>query len=363
MRQRSSLGADNELQGIRALLRRIIRVGTVSARHPDEGTVQVDFRDAGLDGTPSWDCPVLQPKTHVDKAYWMPDAGERVVVLSLPQGAERGLVVGAFYNAEDGVPVSDNDKAQITFEDGTVVFYDRSENEMRVDAVGEVNILCDGDVLVESEGTATVRGQGVGTRLMRHAIDWLDQQGVVSQRLDATAEGWPIYEKLGFGQQFTVTRWNGTAQPLTSLTESVENFDEHKIASLLELDRTCVGVDRGKLLRRLAQESDVTTRIVHGADRDELDGYLITRPGALARQIGPGFARTEAAGRALFMDALHRYRGQPVMLDVPDDNSVAKATVEEAGLSPARQFIRMVRGDPACEEIKQLWLSSGPEKG
>jgi len=210
---------------------------------------------------------------------------------------------------------------------------------------------------------STVRGQGVGTRLMRHAIDWLDQQGVVSQRLDATAEGRPIYEKLGFGQQFTVTRWKGTAQPLTSLTETVENFDEHKIASLLELDRTCVGVDRGKLLRRLAQESDVTARIVHGADRDELVGYLITRPGALARQIGPGVARTEAAGRALFMDALHRCRGQPVMLDVPDDNSVAKATVEEAGLSPARQFIRMGRGDPACEEIKQLWLSSGPEKG
>jgi phage baseplate assembly protein V len=155
----TQLSGQSEREAIQALLERVIRVGVVSARYPDDGAVQVDFRDAGPDGAPSWDCPVLQPKTHADKAYWMPDVGERVVVLSLPQGREQGLVVGAFYNEKDSVPVSSNDKAQITFEDGTAVFYDRSANELRVDAVGEINIFCDGDALVESTGTATVRGQ------------------------------------------------------------------------------------------------------------------------------------------------------------------------------------------------------------
>ena len=155
----TQLSGQPEREAIQALLERVIRVGVVSARYPDDGAVQVDFRDAGPDGAPSWDCPVLQPKTHADKAYWMPDVGERVVVLSLPQGREQGLVVGAFYNEKDSVPVSSNDKAQITFEDGTAVFYDRSENELRVEAVGEINIFCDGDALVESTSTATVRGQ------------------------------------------------------------------------------------------------------------------------------------------------------------------------------------------------------------
>jgi len=156
----TQLNSQPERKALQALLERVIRVGVVSARYPDEGSVQVDFRDAGPEGTPSWDCPVIQPKTHADKAYWMPDVGERVVVLSLPQGREQGLVVGAFYNEKDDVPVSSNDKAQITFDDGTVVFYDRSENELRVDASGEINIFCEGDALVETESKATVRSEG-----------------------------------------------------------------------------------------------------------------------------------------------------------------------------------------------------------
>jgi phage baseplate assembly protein V len=156
----NKLNNQPEREAIQALLERVIRVGVVSARYPDKGAVQVDFRDAGPEGTPSWDCPVIQPKTKADKAYWMPDIGERVVVLSLPQGREQGLVVGAFYNDVDDVPVSSNDKAQITFEDGTAVFYDRSANELRVDAVGEIKIFCKGDALVQTESTATIRSEG-----------------------------------------------------------------------------------------------------------------------------------------------------------------------------------------------------------
>src|SRR4051794_19050706 len=49
-------------------------------------------------------------------------------------------------------------------------------------------------VLVEP----ALRGRGVGTALMRHALDWLDQQGVQTIRLDATPLGEPVYRKLGF---------------------------------------------------------------------------------------------------------------------------------------------------------------------
>src|SRR5437867_1836352 len=49
-------------------------------------------------------------------------------------------------------------------------------------------------VLVDAEH----RRKGVGTALMRHALELLERQGVVSVRLDATALGQPLYEKLGF---------------------------------------------------------------------------------------------------------------------------------------------------------------------
>jgi len=159
----TELTSSSEQQALRALLERVIRIGNVSARYPKEGAVQIDFRDAGPEGTPSWRCPVLQPKTKADKAYWMPDKGERVVVLSLPQGKEQGLVVGAFYNDRDAVPVESNDKAQVTFEDGTVVLYDREKSLLKVDGKGKVTILCDDDATIETEGAATIDAAGDAT--------------------------------------------------------------------------------------------------------------------------------------------------------------------------------------------------------
>jgi len=152
-----------ERQALQALLQRIIRIGNVSARFPKEGAVQVEFRDAGPEGTPTWKCPVIQPKTKADKAYWMPDKGERVVVLSLPQGPEMGLVVGAFYNERDSVPAESNDKAQVTFQDGTVVFYDREESLLKVEAKGEVTITAEDNVNVETQGDVTVTTDGKAT--------------------------------------------------------------------------------------------------------------------------------------------------------------------------------------------------------
>src|ERR1700687_3445839 len=43
-----------------------------------------------------------------------------------------------------------------------------------------------------------VRGRGIGSALMRHALEYLDDRNVLTVRLDATPLGQPVYEKLGF---------------------------------------------------------------------------------------------------------------------------------------------------------------------
>lgn len=155
----SDLSSSSEQESLRALLQRIIRVGTVSARFPKEGAVQVDFRDLE---TPSWRCPVLVPKTSADKYYVMPDIGERVLVLSLPYGKERGLVVGAFYNDDDQVPAEaneSNDRTVIKFDDGTYVVYDRDQSLLDAKAVGDVTVQVQGNVTVTTDKKATVEAE------------------------------------------------------------------------------------------------------------------------------------------------------------------------------------------------------------
>lgn len=158
---------NKEQQDLRAILQRIIRVGTVTARYPAEAEVQVEFRDLE---TPSWRCPVLFPKTGDDKYYTMPDDGERVVVLSLPYGKERGLVIGAFYNDNDTVPseASDsNDRTVVQFEDGTAVIYDRDASTLEVKAAGDVTVDADKSVLIKgADGVDLDGGSGVTQSLL-----------------------------------------------------------------------------------------------------------------------------------------------------------------------------------------------------
>ena len=57
------------------------------------------------------------------------------------------------------------------------------------------------------------RRKGVATTLLKHALDFLDEQGVKTVRLDATAAGQPVYEKLGFVPEYPLTRYMGTVEP------------------------------------------------------------------------------------------------------------------------------------------------------
>jgi ribosomal protein S18 acetylase RimI-like enzyme len=52
-----------------------------------------------------------------------------------------------------------------------------------------------------------LRRQGLGTRLMRRSLEYLQSRGVGCIRLDATPAGRPVYEKLGFVAEWTLTRW------------------------------------------------------------------------------------------------------------------------------------------------------------
>src|SRR5882724_4627633 len=49
--------------------------------------------------------------------------------------------------------------------------------------------------------------RGIGTRLMRQALGYLQDHGVECVKLDATPAGRPVYERLGFIAESTLTRW------------------------------------------------------------------------------------------------------------------------------------------------------------
>jgi GNAT superfamily N-acetyltransferase len=201
----------------------------------------------------------------------------------------------------------------------------------------------------------STRGRGIGRAMMTHALEYLDGLGVRSVRLDATSLGQSLYERLGFFGEYPLARLAGVPIPLGH-DYPTRPFDPGLLGRILDLDHSATGTERGRLIRRLAEEFPESIRI---AGRD---GYLMARPGSNAWQIGPCIARGDA-GPILMGDALLRLSDRPVLLDVPTDNIEAMALVQSRGLTVRRDFLRMCRGEKVTDEPREIWASSGAEKG
>jgi GNAT superfamily N-acetyltransferase len=220
-------------------------------------------------------------------------------------------------------------------------------------------------VLVE----ATVRGRGVGTALMRHALDFLDEHQVPSIRLDATPLGQPIYEKLGFRPEYTLSRYDGVLAASSTDGAAAANMQHVTTAAradddlLLALDRSVTGADRRKFLVRLFRERPQDVRLIAGPDEnDRVAGVLAARGGGTAVQLGPGLGDGDAAA-VLLADAAVRHTGKRIYLDVPQPNEPAIRLAESLGLTVQRALVRMCRGNPVREDTQRLFASSGPELG
>lgn len=206
------------------------------------------------------------------------------------------------------------------------------------------------------------RGQGIGTALMRHVLQQLDERGIATIRLDATPLGRPVYEKLGFRTDFELARYEGMwpARSPSGIDSRSEPATLADVAAFGALDAAVTKTAREKLLRHLLRAEPERGR-KHTTD-GRLDGFCLCRPGSIAWQIGP-LIGTPEAGQSLLLDAALRLAGERVFLDVPRDHASANDLVRTLGLTVQRPFWRMTRGRPVHEDLKSMWCVFGPEKG
>ena len=173
------------------------------------------------------------------------------------------------------------------------------------------------------------RGRGVGRILLERALAHAGKEEDVG--LDATDLGRPLYLKLGFQDVAPVDRWGGVpAGPAEVETGDVD--------TLLALDRAAAGVDRSRLLRRLAAEPGA--RILTSGD-----GAAVLRPGRLASHMGPVIAKDVETFDALLRGAAAHLRGSPMIVDVPRTPE-RESVLGKRGLSVRRALTRMTRGAP-----------------
>lgn len=162
------------MHDVKRLMSQMISLGKIEELDTTERKVKVSFSDKELvsDWLP-W--PADYGKNYI---HWKPLREQSDVILLAPCGdRSRTVIVGMVFGSEV-VPGTDDDELdQIEFTDGTKLQYSTKDKKLTIECEGDVavtakggakviakkkaEVICDGNALVESKGTMTVKGTKV----------------------------------------------------------------------------------------------------------------------------------------------------------------------------------------------------------
>ena len=192
------------------------------------------------------------------------------------------------------------------------------------------------------------RGRGFAHRLLTAALDRADSMGVETIKLDATDQGRPIYESLGFRPEQAIERWS---QVSSSISPRKPNPSE---SHLNELDLEAFGADRSALLERLSKR---------GTIYENPDGFLFSRAGRATGYLGPCVASDPATARSLITEWINESAEGGWSWDLLPANKNAVAIASELGFVRQRCLTRMTRGHLLHGRNDMVFAIAGFELG
>jgi GNAT superfamily N-acetyltransferase len=214
-----------------------------------------------------------------------------------------------------------------------------------------------GMMLVDPE----YRRRGLGTILMRRALDTLKGRGVTFIKLDATPAGRPRYESLGFRAEGLIERWEGVGQ--TGAKKDLTVLDGTGRPAVEALDRQAFGADRRSILNSLITDAPPRPLIARGAD-GRLAGFVLARPGRRAFTVGPLIARNQEAALSLVEGMFDQLAGEKIFLDFNTAFGLSSKVLAGRGFVKQRDLVRMgLDGQSRVGTSKLVFAIAGPELG
>lgn len=139
------------------------------------------------------------------------------------------------------------------------------------------------------------RCQGIGTELVKSALEHLDLYGPPAIMLDATRRGMPIYLRFRFKAEYEIERWVLHRTPSLPASRPLSRGDEEELCfdDIAALDREVFEADRRSLLRSLHRDAPEFSLAIW--NEATLEGYAFGRHGLHSDQLSPWVARDEAA--------------------------------------------------------------------
>jgi len=213
-------------------------------------------------------------------------------------------------------------------------------------------------VLVDPE----YRNRGIGTQLLARAVQYLDESGIPTLKLDATPLGKPLYEKMGFVREYEVERWILKRTARRELATCDSNLPADELPEIFKLDCDLFGADRSPLLGSLHDRAPEFT--LAAAKGTQLEGYAFGRRGLFADHLGPWTTGDGETALGLLAEFLRRSSRETVLVDAMKSNRLAGEILHYSGFTVARPLTRMYRGPNAFPgKPHLLGAIIGPEFG
>lgn len=281
---------------------------------------------------------------------WLPPDGVPVMICSMI-GHLRTLTLDDLRDclalAQDRDWPRDEHKWRLLFEVGTVY----GLSDAAGDLVGTTILTRYGtDLAAISMVLVAARhnGQGLGRRLMTHALAEARDDTVF---LNATENGRPLYEKLGFITVGTTYTHFGHFAPDGAPARS-RPAEPGDLPAIAALDAQVNGADRTHVVNRLP---DFTERLRVVERRGVISGYAGAWRSDDSVVIGPVIAETADDAKALIADLAGSIDG-PVRLDLDDRAPQLREWANDHGVPFRSATAVMVHGGRLLPGDRTRWF-------
>lgn len=170
------------------------------------------------------------------------------------------------------------------------------------------------------------RRLGLARQLMLYTLQWLRSRGVAFVKLDATDQGRPLYESLGFAGECKVERWVRAPEVVPTAVPLLPKYPA------FQMDRKTFGLARTDLFNLLREESWTGSPDI---------GFAFSRPGALGTYFGPCVATSDDNAQRMLDWCCALNPDKPLYWDLFSENQAAREMAEARNFRPARQLVRM----------------------
>ena len=185
------------------------------------------------------------------------------------------------------------------------------------------------------------RRQGIGQRLMTHAMAHLSRRGLRTMRLEADPPGIGIYRRLGFVDEFESLRFRLTTRR-ESRPAAAERITHADLPTIAAFDARHFGAERGRLLTLLFRHAKAAYRL---RGQRGVRGYAFATPSPDGVRLGPFVAEDSQAAESLLESILADSRLTTIAVGVPGANDAAIELLDGHGFQRTPSSFRMVFGE------------------